>query len=239
MVSQQIYPTDVEVGLRSVRRALALDSSVALTWHVFAVMNSERGDVATALDAWRRSVQLAPTFSQAVVFVGFGHYWRGNYDSAAVWADSALSIDPNYLLARQFASAVQVERGQWQLAEDHANAAIRLSEAAEQVNSRVQLAIVKARGGNPNLARADLLVAEVLAGSITPMPPHTALWLAEAHAALGEVDAAIRALGLYRVPRDAHFQLHLRCSPTFAPVENDPRFRAMLVNPRPAPGQHC
>ena len=38
---------------------------------------------------------------------------------------------------------------------------------------------------------------------------------------------------------DVHFQLHLRCSPTFTPVEHDARFRAMLVIPRPAPGSHC
>jgi hypothetical protein len=36
-----------------------------------------------------------------------------------------------------------------------------------------------------------------------------------------------------------HFQLHLRCSPTFAPVENDARFRALLRIPRPARGTHC
>jgi tetratricopeptide (TPR) repeat protein len=239
MVSQQVYPTDVEKGLRSVRRALALDSTAGVTWHFFALMTAEQGDLGGALAAWKRSVQVAPTFLQALVFAGYGHYWRGEYDSALVWVDSALSIDPNYLLAHQFAAGLHVERGDWRRAEDHALAAVRLSEGAELVNSRAELAVVKARAGSPNLARAELLGAEVLAGFLTPMPPHTALYLAEAHAALGETDAAIRSLGLYRVPRDAHFQLHLRCSPTFAPVEHDARFRAMLVIPRPAPGSHC
>ena len=239
MVSQQVDPTEIQTGLRSVRRALALDSSVALTWHFYALMNAERGDLTVAREAWRRSARLAPTFAQGIVFNGFSHYWTGNYDSAAVWVDSALRLDPNYILARQFAAAVQVERRQWRLAEDHANAAVRLSEAIETANSRAQLSIVKARAGNPNLARAELLVAEVLAGNVLPTPPHTVLWLAEAHAALGNVDAALRALGGYGTPRDMHFQLHLRCSPTFTPLERDSAFRAMLVIPRPAPGQHC
>ena len=60
-----------------------------------------------------------------------------------------------------------------------------------------------------------------------------------AEVALGDINAALRALGRFQYPKDKHFQLHLRCSPTFAPMERDSTFRAMLVFPRPAPGQHC
>jgi hypothetical protein len=125
------------------------------------------------------------------------------------------------------------------VAEDQARTALRLAEGVEEVNSQAILALVKASAGQRNMAQVDLLVAEVVAGKITPTPSHTAVYLAEAFAALGNIDGALKALGTYATPRDMHFQLHLRCSPTFSPLENDPRFRAMLVIPRPPRGSHC
>ena len=239
MVSMRVDPTDLATPLRSIQRSIALDSTQHMAWHFFARINAEKGDLATALDAWRRSVHLAPRYAQALTFLALGHYWRGGYDSAAVWADSAVRVDPLYLLSRQASSEIAVERGQWEAAMSHAEAALRLSDGVNVVNSRAQVAVVKARAGNPHLARAEILVAEVLAGSYTPTAPHTALWLAEAHAAVGDIDRAVKSLGMYGTPQDMHFQLHLRCSPTFAPIEDDARFRAMLVIPRPARGSHC
>jgi tetratricopeptide (TPR) repeat protein len=239
MVTHQIDPINLAPALRSVRRSLALDSTEAATWHQLAIMTADSGDVAAALDAWRRSVSLAPSYAQGLAFMGFGHYWRGNYDSAAFWADSAISVDPNYILAQQFAAAVQTERGQLEKAHAHAEAAIRLSEDIEWINSTAVKAILHARGGQRGLAMALLLSAEVQSGAFEPLPAHTALWLAEVKTAVGDMTGALEALGRYGTPRDMHFQLHLRCSPTFAPIENDARFRALLVIPRPAPGSHC
>ena len=240
IVTHQVDPTDLEPPLRSIRKALALDSSQALAWHVAGMLMAERDDLAGALAAWRRSVSVSPTFAQGLVFMGLAHYWRGDYDSAAVWADSAVRVDPLYLLGRQTLAVIEIERGRFSEAEDQALAGLKLAEDVEAVNSQAILAIVKARAGNRNLAMVDVLVAEVTAGSIiVTMPAHTALSLAEGHAAVGDIEKALQALGRYGMPRDRHFQLHLRCSPTFTPVEHDARFRAMLVIPRPAPGSHC
>jgi tetratricopeptide (TPR) repeat protein len=201
-------------------------------------VNAESGDLTTALDAWRRSVRVGPTYTQGLSFMALGHYWRGAYDSAAVWADSAIRVDNSNALARQTSSLIEVERGRFTTAEDHAQAALRLAEDVELVNARANLALVRARAGNANLARAEILAAEV-GGGIYLSLLHTAVYMAEAKAAVGDIDGALTALGRYGMPRDMHFQLHLRCSPTFAPVEHDARFRAMLVIPRPAPGSHC
>jgi Tfp pilus assembly protein PilF len=240
IVTHQVDPTDLEPPLRSIRKALALDSSQALAWHVTGMLMAERDDLAGALAAWRRSVRVSPTFAQGLVFMGLAHYWRGDYDSAAVWADSAVRVDPLYLLGRQTLAIIEIERGRFTEAEDQALAGLKLAEDVEAVNSQAILALVKARAGNRNLAMVDLLVAEVTAGRIiVTMPAHTVLALAEGHAAVGDIAKALQALGRYGMPRDRHFQLHLRCSPTFTPVEHDARFRAMLVIPRPAPGSHC
>ena len=58
-------------------------------------------------DAGRRDAGLAtlasaadPTYTQGLAFLALGHMWRRQYDSAARWADSAIAVQPNYLLAR-------------------------------------------------------------------------------------------------------------------------------------------
>ena len=239
IVTQQVDPTDLEPPLRSIRKALALDSSQVLAWHVVAMLMAEGGDLDGALEDWRRAVSLSPTFTQGLAFMGLAHYWRGAYDSAAAWVHSTLRVDPLYLLGRQTMSLVEIERGRFSEAEDHALAALKLAEGAEAVNSQANLALVKARAGQRNLAMVDLLVAEVAAGGIGTITAHTTIYLAEVQAALGDIEKALKTLGTYGAPRDMHFQLHLRCSPTFTPVEHDARFRAMLVIPRPAPGSHC
>jgi len=238
-LGQQIDPTDVAPSLRSIRRAIALDSTQAPAWHFYAIMTAESGDLAGALDAWRRSVRLSPAYAQGLAFLALAHYWQGNFDSAAVWADSAIRVDPNYILARQSAALIAIERGHFDQANANAEAAVKLSAEVEYVNSTANLALVKARSGQHALARAYRLTAEVVSGPFKPTPPHTVLYLAEVYAALGEIDGAIRTLGMYQTSRDLHFQLHLRCSPTFAPMEGDSRFRALLVYPRPGPGKTC
>lgn len=239
IVSHQIDPTDPATALRSVQRSLALDSTDAAAWHQYAIMHADNGDLTAALHGWRRSVRLNPRYTQGLAFLAWGHYWRGQYDSAAVWADSAIHVDPKYVLAHQTSALVEIERRRFDAAQNRAEAAVRLADDVEAVHTRASLALVKARAGNPNLARAELLPAEVLAGSFAPLRAHTAVFLAEVHAALGDIEGVLKALGLYGAPRDMHFQLHLRCSPTFAPVEDDPRFKAMLVIPRPPRGSHC
>jgi tRNA A-37 threonylcarbamoyl transferase component Bud32/tetratricopeptide (TPR) repeat protein len=239
MVSQQFDPTDVTPGLQSIRRAIALDSTQAPAWHFYAMMTAESGNLAGGLEAWRRSVRLSPAYSQGLAFMALAHYWQGNYDSAAVWADSGIRVDPNYLLARQTAALIAIERGLFDKARDHADAAVRLSDDVEKVNSQANAVLVAARSGPRGLAQAYLLGVKVQAGTYQPTTVHTAVYLAEVDAAVGDIDGAMRTLGMYQTRRDLHFQLHLRCSPTFAPMAGDSRFRALLVSPRPGPGKTC
>jgi tetratricopeptide (TPR) repeat protein len=222
-----------------VERSLALDSTDAAAWHQFAIIHADIGDLTAALNGWRRSVSLNARYTQGLAFMAWGHYWQGRFDSAAVWADSAIHVDPKYVLAHHTSALVEVERGRLDAAQNRAEAAVRLADDIETVHTRAAVALVKARAGNPNLARAELLAADVVAGTFAPLRAHTAVFLAAVHAALGDVEGVLKALGLYGTPRDMHFQLHLRCDPPFATVADDPRFEALLVIPRPPHGSHC
>jgi cytochrome c-type biogenesis protein CcmH/NrfG len=239
IVSRQIDPTDRTLPLRAARRADALDSTNAVAWHYLALGRMETGDVGGALRAWHRSVVADPSYTQGIAFLGVGYYWRRSYDSAAAWIDSAIAVDPNYLLGWSYVGEIEQERGNFARAAAGFAAAARLSADVEQVNSMAGSAQVEARAGRRERARALLRVVDSLASRYDPAPVHLAVFLAEAHASAGDADRALHWLGRYMPSNDLHFQLHLRCDPSLDPIAGDKRFRALLVRERPPTSRGC
>ncbi|HUF12630.1 MAG TPA: protein kinase [Longimicrobiales bacterium] len=239
IVSRSVDQTDLAPALRSVRRSLALDSTSAPAWHMLALSLAETGDLDGALDAWRRSVAYDPSYTHAVAYLALGYYWRHQYDSAAVWADSAVAVGPNNVFARGTSGYVAVAR------EDHARAVAafdamrRLTTGLQGANAHAMAALARAEAGDAAAARSLLARAESLVEPWSPTPLHTALYLAQATAAIGDHDRAIQWLRRYEPAASLHFQLHLRCDPTFAAIDADPRFRALLLTPRPPARRGC
>jgi tetratricopeptide (TPR) repeat protein len=239
IVSEQVDPVDLSPALRAIRRSIVLDSAQPAAWHDLARIVAHSGDLDQALKAWRRSVRLNPAYTEGVTFLALGHYWRENFDSAAVWADSAVRLDASYLLARMTLGLIAIERGDFVRAEGAFESARRLSSDVELVNSLAGFALVKARSGHEAEAKVILQRAESLAASYDPLPLHTAVNIAQVYAALGETERSVGVLRRYSPARDQHFQFHLRCDPPFAPLIRDQHFRALLVRPRLAPGMAC
>jgi cytochrome c-type biogenesis protein CcmH/NrfG len=235
-VSRQVDPTDLAPPIAAFHRAIALDSAHPRAWFLLGVMTSDNGDLDVGLDAFRRSVALNPANPEALAFVALGHYWRRQFDSAAFWADSAVTADPTYLLAKTSLGQVAVERGQYDRARAAFDAARRIATDVEALNTTAHLAFVAARRGNRPEAERLLQEAESLAVQYVPIPAHSAAYLGHAYAAFGNADAAIEWLSRV-VPRDdLHYQLHLRCDPPYDPIARDRRFEALLVRPRPETG---
>ncbi len=239
ILNLRVDPTDAGPSLRSIRESIRLDSTQAVAWHFLARALAETGDLTDALEAWRRSVRLNPSYTQGIAFLALGHYWRHQYDSAAIWADSAVMLDPSYLLGRTTAGYVAVERGNFTKAAADFDASRRVSSDVEVVNALAGSALVDARAGRRSDARAVLRQADSLAIGYQPVGLHTAVYLAQGYAALGDADGAVRWLGRYERQGDLHYQLHLRCDPPFAPITADPRFRALLTPPVQPPAQGC
>ncbi|MFL5617994.1 MAG: protein kinase domain-containing protein [Gemmatimonadaceae bacterium] len=239
IVSRHIEPTDRSLPLRAARRAIALDSTNAVTWHFLAIDLMETGDFEGAMRAWRHCVKVNPAYTQGLVFLGLGHLWQRSYDSAAVWSDSAIGVDPNYLFGWMSLGEIEVERANFVRASAAYAAANRLSTDVERINAMAGLATVDARAGR--IARARTLMRQVdsLASAFTTVPMHTAVYAAHAYAALHDTDRAIRWLGSFAIPGDLHFQLHLRCDPSFDPIAGDHRFRALLIKERPPAERGC
>lgn len=239
VVSAAVDPTDLGPSLRSIRQAMKLDSTSAPAWHFLARFLAETGNFEGAMEAWRRCVRLSPSYTQGIAFLGLAHYWRRSYDSAAVWADSAIALDPTYVLGRTAAAYVAVQRGNFARGAAAFDAARRLSTDVEVVNALAGTALVEARAGRRPEARTVLRRADSLAAIYVPSPLHTAVYLAQAYAALGEAQRAVHWLSRYEPRGDLHFQLHLRCDPPFAPIVGDQRFQSLLTLPAPPPGRGC
>ena len=239
LLSRSVDPTDNGPMLRSLRRALALDSTNARAWHSLAMGLAEDGDFPGAMAAWRRCVTLDPSYTQGVAFLGLGHYWRRQYDSAGTWADSAIALDPNYLLARSTVGYIAIERGDY----DHGVAAFeasrRLTSDVEALNSMAGAAFADARAGRGAAARGRLREAELKARDFSRPGLHTAIYMSQAYAALGDVQQAASWLARFQPRANRHFQLHLRCDPPFDPIMGDPRFRALLIPPPGLPAPRC
>ncbi|MBA3343146.1 MAG: protein kinase [Gemmatimonadaceae bacterium] len=239
MVSRAVDPTDNASVFRSIREALKLDSTDARAWSTLGLSLANSGDMNGALKAWRRSVAVNPTYTEGLAFLGLGHYWQRQYDSAAVWADSAIALDPNYLFGRTAAGAIAIERGKFARATAAFEAARRLSTEVEVVNALAGNALVEARAQRLAEARVILRQAELRAVAYSPAPLHTAVAFAQVYAALGEPDRALAWLKRYSPPQDLHFQLHLRCDPPFAAMILDHRFRSLVIQPTQPAGHGC
>jgi tetratricopeptide (TPR) repeat protein len=239
LLSRDIDPTDDKPVLRSLRQAIALDSTEAPAWHFLALALAESHDLAGALAAWRRCVTIDPSYTQGLAFLAIGHYWRREYDSASVWADSAIALDPNYQLAHNMAGFIAVERGSYDRGVASFEAARRLSNDVEALNALAGIALAEARAGRSREARATLREAELQAKAYSPTPLHIAVFMGQVYAELGDVDRALAWLDRYETRRSLHFQLHLRCDPAFDPIARDQRFRSLLSAPLRLPNRGC
>ena len=236
VLSRDLDPTDLTPAFRALRQALTLDSTSAPAWHFLAISYAESGDMEKAMAAWRRAVAVTPSYTQGLAFLALGHFWRRQYDSAAHWVDSAIAVDPNYMLGRYTQGQIAVELGQVVRGRGAFDAARRLSTDVEVPNALAGGAQVEARGGTARDARRILQRAESLAATYRPAPLHTAVYLAQAYASLGDRDHAVAWLRRYAPREDLHFQLHLRCDPAFDRVAGDPAFQRLLLAKRSPAG---
>src|SRR5688500_14051882 len=191
------------------------------------------------MELWRKSVRLDPTYTQGLAFMSVGHNWRGNYDSAAFWADSAVAVESNYMLGRAVTGHAAIERGDFARAESAFEAARRLATDEEVTNMMAGWALVLARSGRRSEAGGLLRELDTLAAQQRPLSLHTAVFVAHAYAALGDTAQALGWIRRYQPVKDRHFQLHLRCDAPLIPMRSVAGFQALLVIPAPAGTAGC
>jgi len=202
---------DRAATLHAVQRALALDSTYAEAWFELGLAYEESLRPKEAERAWLRAAELSPTNVQVLAFLGFHHLWYGNSLTGARWADSAIALEPTYVLARDAAAFLALAMRRPEVAVRHADAMVRARGNEAHLPPSV-LAIAMARQGH--FARARQYAIEAEKAVAAPMPSkHESVHLAAAWAAVGDTARANRWLTSYAPQRDLHFQLHVARDP--------------------------
>jgi len=228
-VSQSVDPTTRTIVLASVHRALAIDPRSAEAWWRLGVALEEVGDSGGAVKALRRAVALAPGRGHYAAFLSNHFFWWREFDSAAVWGDSAVAVDPTLPYAREVAGAAALALGRRDAAEADYEAARRLDNGPSVVRALEGLAEVAAQSGDTASALAFIAKAEPLVDSAGPAV-HSAVALASAYATVNQDARALQWLERYEPRRDLHFQLHLRRDLRLDPLRGQARFQHLLSN---------
>jgi tetratricopeptide (TPR) repeat protein len=230
---RELEPSSRRDMLMAYQKAIALDSNNADAWHYQAISWDDSLEPARAVASWRRAIRLDPTHRLTLGFLAQHYNWMHQFDSARVWADSTLHIDPTNLLGRQQLGLAQLNLGDTIRAAENFRASIRIGNGPDEVPGWIGLSEIALLARNRRAA--DTLFARALAFVDTLHPTlHDAAAVASGYVAFGDTARALRILERYEPTADSHFQLHLHCDAGLDPLRALPRFKAMLVRPTAA-----
>lgn len=196
-VARLVDLTDYTPALFAVRKSLSIDSTNADAWFQLGSINSDLLDDSGRITAWRRAAMLNPTDPQTLAFIGFHYLWTGDYARGVPWTDSAVKLDPTFILARESSAQLALELHRPLDAQRHYEAEISLTKGRQQATPLAMIARAFLALGDSARARAYLKRSERLADLRHPNK-HEAVWIGSALAAFGDTSAAVRLLGAYQ-----------------------------------------
>ena len=211
-VAGMVDPSGRSGMITALRRALALDSTSTESseaWFELGLAHQEMLKDSLAEREWLRAVAVDPTNTQALSFLA-GHYrWIGEPERGAIYADSAVALDPVFVLAREAAWQIAAARGRWDEVERHASALQR--SAIGQPQEFAIAGLVRARLGRGDSAGARAVLRQAVAVFDSTRPTvHQATYIGASLAALGDTASAVRWLKAFQPREDLHFQLHVK-----------------------------
>jgi len=211
-VAQMVDPSGRSGVIAAARHALALDSTSVESseaWFELGLAHQETLEDSLAEREWLRAVAVDPTNVQALSFLADHFRWIGEPERGAVYADSAVALDPVFVIAREAAWQIAAARGRWDEVERQA-AALQRSAIGQPQEFAIG-GLVRARLGRGDSAGARAVLREGLAAFDSTKPTvHQALYIAASLAALGDTASAVRWLEAFQPREDLHFQLHMK-----------------------------
>lgn len=185
------------------------------------------GDFVAAADAFRRSVEIAPT-SEGYSNSGTSYYYAGQFGDAVAMFEQATRLAPeDPSLWGNLGDAYRRMPGQGELATGAYARATELARGALRVNpdsvlTRTQLAYYLVRQGDKTRARTELETA----GPATADDVYAHFFAAVVYKELGDLSAAVAATR--RAVASGYPVKLLQADPEFAVIVRDPELAADL-----------
>lgn len=223
-------PRRMTGALEAGARALALDSMSAAAWHNQGVTLRDYGDEADAETAFHRALALEPDRAVTLHNLVILAMTRRRYDEALRWADSTLSVDPEFFWTLAFRAELLARAG-------------RAADARRDLETMRRLApdlayIVEAAAVAVDMALHDAAAARAHAAAMAAALPRStpsmvdALIVAPAYAAVGDTAAALDYLERAR-PRGGALWSFSQLD-GFDPIRASDRFQRVIADSRPA-----
>jgi DNA-binding winged helix-turn-helix (wHTH) protein len=231
---------DWSAAERSLRRALERDPDHTEALLQYASLQEALGRVEEGLRCKQRALAREPRSPGVLVQIAISYWHHRNYGETLLWAQRALDIDPNHLLAGEFVVGVYWQLGDVErfLAENLRRA--RIFGVPDEAFAQLKQAMERMR--DVHLATGLGGLQRFVADQISQEPAGNgaaakmAIRRAVVYGAAGRADEAFACLDQALAFRDPAL-VHLAVAPQWDSLRNDPRFRQRLKTmalPQPA-----
>jgi len=205
---------------RSLERALVFNPAHTDGWLLYGRLLEARGDLAAGLAAKQRALEQAPASSLVHLQIALSFWNQRHYDDMIVWANRALALDPDHLLAREYIAGAYWKLGDFDRQMDEGLKHARSFGVPEETLAAIS-ATYRA-GGRQAVLRMTI--------ESTLKAPHGAAsaQLALLYGETGQMDEAFAHLDAAIAHRDPCL-VHLAVSPQWDVLRQDARFDACLA----------
>lgn len=213
---------DLELAERSLLEAVRLNPSLAQAQAWLSLTLKSAGRPEEAVEAARIARRLDPFSPVMILSLGYALVGAGQCSEALEQSRAVIELDPGYPDAYALAWRCHA------LAGDHPAAVAAQNEVFRRMG--LDDAVVRShlqaweRGGWEGVLRRE---EEIFRAGLPTVRGE--YFTAQRLALLGEVDAALDALGEARRARDPLFLFEARTDPILGSVRGDPRFAALLA----------